>query len=199
MQPETQDAKKIGDIMRISFVVCCLVLLFQSHSSYAFTISARSCITHRGLSSLSAGRAVVRTAAKTMPLRRTITASMPSTNLAEAVISAAPSGVNLLPLPVQAAIFVSIFIALGLGTVGVTEVAFPALKRSAPGFFESFTKTFWLIGFAFIFAGASHFLVFKDFCNSQLPARGERQGQAKEARGFKDRFKEAKEAKGFKE
>eukprot|EP00291_Cryptomonas_curvata_P000242 CAMPEP_0172191338 /NCGR_PEP_ID=MMETSP1050-20130122/23643_1 /TAXON_ID=233186 /ORGANISM="Cryptomonas curvata, Strain CCAP979/52" /LENGTH=214 /DNA_ID=CAMNT_0012866371 /DNA_START=72 /DNA_END=716 /DNA_ORIENTATION=+ len=104
-----------------------------------------------------------------MPLRRTVMASMPTTNLAAAVISAAPSGVNLLPEPVQAAIFFSCFIALGLGTAAVTEAAFPALQRSAPGFFKSWTKSFWIIGFLFALAGASHFLILKDFCNIYPP------------------------------
>ena len=94
--------------------------------------------------------------------------SLPATQLADAIV-AAPSGVNLLPEPLQAAIFFSIFAVLGVSTAAVTEIALPALKRSAPGFFDSWVKTFWLIGFGFALAGAAHFLILQDFCNSETP------------------------------
>jgi hypothetical protein len=109
----------------------------------------------------------VRPVASNRNFLRTSMVAMPSSQLADAAaIIAAPSGINLLPEPIQAAIFVSIFAALGLGTAAVTEIAMPALKRSAPGFYEGWVKTFWLIGAGFALAGASHFFILQEFCNS---------------------------------
>lgn len=144
-----------------------LFLLSYSAFSYGFTIPSNAQLSHfRSPLLLRSCMSKLRPVSSKPIFRRTMMAAMPITQLADAAIIAAPSGVNLLPESIQASIFLSLFVALGLSTAAVTEIILPALKRSAPGFYEGWTKTFWLIGAGFILAGASHFLILQDFCNS---------------------------------
>eukprot|EP00960_Hanusia_phi_P052988 761777-Hanusia_phi.AAC.4 len=70
----------------------------------------------------------------------------------------APSGIDGLPLSLQAATFVSIFAGLGLGTAVLSGPAFSALERALPeGWFSSWKKTWPLLGLVYVLAGVAHF------------------------------------------
>ncbi|EKX52683.1 hypothetical protein GUITHDRAFT_150628, partial [Guillardia theta CCMP2712] len=70
----------------------------------------------------------------------------------------APSGIDALPLSLQAATFVSIFAGLGLGTALLSGPTFSAVERTLPkGWFSSWKKTWPLLGLVYVLAGVAHF------------------------------------------
>jgi uncharacterized membrane protein len=80
------------------------------------------------------------------------------------------STVNALPIPLQAAVFVGSFAAMGFGAFLILGF-FHILESIIPDFYSSFKASFGLLGPIFMAAGAAHFAVKSDFENI-YPYRG---------------------------
>ena len=81
-----------------------------------------------------------------------------------------PSAVNTLPTPVQAAIFLSYFAGLALGTSSLVK-GIDFFTAFAPGPMETWMGTWPLLGAIFIAAGITHFTL-KDMFLNIMPAQG---------------------------
>ena len=82
----------------------------------------------------------------------------------------APSGVNMLPLPLQAAVFFSCFAALYAGTAALVSLLGLA-QAAAPGVVTAWKSTWPLLGVFYILAGVAHFTL-KDAFMNMMPQRG---------------------------
>jgi len=80
------------------------------------------------------------------------------------------SGINMLPLPIQALTFVGYFAALGIGTY-VSSNLLDLVKSSFPTLIESSISTSSSLGLVYLLAGIAHFKLEGDFCNI-MPAQG---------------------------
>lgn len=68
----------------------------------------------------------------------------------------APSGVNALPLPEQAAVFGASLGVVGLGTIALVA-ALGAAERAAPRAFGAWRKSWPILGVVYMAAGYAHF------------------------------------------
>jgi hypothetical protein len=80
----------------------------------------------------------------------------------------AKNGIHMLPESSQASAFISIFLALGLGTTTFLKVILPTLERLSPSLYEIWTKNIWLIGFFFILSGVGHFAFIDTVSNGEV-------------------------------
>jgi hypothetical protein len=80
----------------------------------------------------------------------------------------AKSGIDMLPESTQASAFISIFLALGLGTTTFLKVILPTLERLSPSLYEIWTKNIWLIGFFFILSGIGHLAFIDTVSNGEV-------------------------------
>ena len=82
----------------------------------------------------------------------------------------APSGVNTLAVPLQAAVFVGCFAALFAGTTALVA-AIGTAKAVAPVFMATWQGTWPLLGAFYVVAGVAHFTSQDTFIN-MMPSRG---------------------------
>jgi uncharacterized membrane protein len=79
--------------------------------------------------------------------------------------------VQQLSEPLQAAVFASVFAALGALTYASCTTVAPALESALPELFAFSRSTWPLVGGTFVLAGVAHFLAHDAFC-TMMPARG---------------------------
>uniref|UniRef100_A0A7S2UUQ4 Uncharacterized protein n=1 Tax=Fibrocapsa japonica TaxID=94617 RepID=A0A7S2UUQ4_9STRA len=80
----------------------------------------------------------------------------------------APSGVNQMPEPTQAAIVLGLMASLVAGTA-VCSAGLDAISATFPVAFSVWQKSWPLLGPGFVLAGVSHFTLHDDFCNIYPP------------------------------
>ena len=79
----------------------------------------------------------------------------------------APSGINTLDAPVQAAIVVAILAAIGVGASAITGPGFDAIRGS--GLWNLSRPTWPILGFIYLAAGIAHFTELEGFENITPP------------------------------
>lgn len=138
-----------------------LLLVFILNYSYSFKINSNL--------SLMKTRRISRNDNKNFKLSNQNADIIPGVGI-EGCKLPSPSGINQLPAIQQAGIFGLLSIALYVGTLGTLQI-FNLAEQILPGFMQSWEKSFFLLGFFFALAGASHFSVKKEFVNI-YPSQG---------------------------